>query len=87
MDPVYRIDFFKVLSDSTGHQFAPCQGTIEVHACNSEEAVQLAKAMFARQKSIPAWHFHADYLEASLLPRGRRALRRTRQRGKRQQQY
>lgn len=67
MDPVYRVSFYKYLTDSSGHPADPFQGVVEVHAPTPERAVELAQPTFADLKGVPDWAMRADHAEAELL--------------------
>jgi acetyl-CoA carboxylase carboxyltransferase component len=65
---VYRVSFFKRLSDSTGHQFSARQGTVDVQAGNEDAAIGIARQKFALLEDINLWSLRADYEEVELLP-------------------
>jgi hypothetical protein len=73
MIPIYRVSFFKTVTDSTGHPFDAQQGAVEVHAENSEHAIEVARLKFAMQKRVTTWTLRADYEQAELLPGRSRA--------------
>lgn len=75
MVPIYRVSFFKNLTDSTGHTVDACQGVIEVHAPNEERAIDEARIEFAELKQVITWRLRADYAKVERL-RKRRVLRR-----------
>ena len=68
MRPVYRVNFFKTVTDSTGHRFDAHQGAVEVLAENSDSAIKVARLEFAKQKRVTEWTMRADYEQAELLP-------------------
>jgi hypothetical protein len=72
MDHIYRITFFKRLTDSTGHPANPCQGVVEVKAPNGDRAIELARQRFAELAGVSTWSFRADYEKIKLLPRRKR---------------
>lgn len=67
MDPVYRVSFFKVLLNSTGHPFEVLQAMIEVHAPKSDQAGDRAKSKFAELEDVASWSLRADYTRIELL--------------------
>ena len=52
MEHIYRVSFFKQLTDSTGHPFDACQGAVEVRAPSQDRAIELARQMFAELKDV-----------------------------------
>jgi hypothetical protein len=72
MDHVYRVAFFKRLTDSTGHPVSPCQGAVEVRASSEDCAIELARQRFAELSGVGAWSFRADYEKVELLPTRKR---------------
>jgi hypothetical protein len=72
MEKTYHVSFFKTLTDSTGHPFNPCQGTVEVHAPDESCAIAIARKKFAELKDVGVWSLRADYEEAQLLPARKR---------------
>jgi len=75
MGNVYRVSFFKMLFDSTGHRADPCQGIVEVLAETRNDAAQNARHQFAELKSITNWSFCADYDVVEELPARKRISR------------
>jgi hypothetical protein len=73
MDPVYRVCFFKKLTDSTGHPVEACQGMVEVHAIDVDDAVELGRKKFAEFAHVRDWLMRADYETVEIL-RGRTRL-------------
>ena len=61
MTDIYRVDFFKQVTDSTGHPFEAHQGTIEIDAIDQGQAIALAREKFAEAKDVPVWWLRADY--------------------------
>jgi hypothetical protein len=57
----YRVNFFKTLTDSTGHPVHAWQGVIEVYAPTEDHAIEHAKRAFARSKDVSDWSLRADY--------------------------
>jgi hypothetical protein len=58
---IYRVSFFKTLTDSTGHPVDACQGVIEVRAPTKDRAIRLAENAFANSKDVLKWSLRADY--------------------------
>jgi hypothetical protein len=75
MEKIYHVSFFKTLTDSTGHLFNPCQGTVEVHAPDEGRAIAVARTRFAELKDVVVWSLRADYEKVKVLP-NRKGLRR-----------
>ena len=67
MEKIYRVSFFKSLTDSTGHLFKPCQGTVEVHAPNESRAIAIARQRFAEREDVGVWSLRADYEKVEVL--------------------
>jgi hypothetical protein len=67
MDYVYRVAFFKRLTDSTGHPVSPCQGAVEVRASSEARAIELARLRFAELSGVSVWSLRADYEKVELL--------------------
>ena len=70
---IYRVSFFKTLTDSTGHPVDACQGVIEVRAPTKDRAIRLAENAFANSKDVLRWSLRADYETVERLayrPRG-----------------
>ena len=78
MEHIYRVSFFKQLTDSTGHPFDACQGAVEVRASSQDRAIELARQMFAELKDVGDWLLRADYEKAELLPSRKRVSGRHR---------
>jgi len=72
---IYRVSFFKMLFDSTGHRAAPCQGSIEVRAETRDDAIEHARQRFAKLKGTTNWSFYADYDVVEELPARKRISR------------
>lgn len=68
MYPVYRVNFFKHLLNSTGHPFEVLQASIEVHAGDNEQALDRARGKFAELEGVTGWSLRADYAKVELLP-------------------
>ena len=75
MGHIYRVSFFKMLFDSTGHRAAPCQGSIEVRAETRDDAIEHARQRFAKLKGTTNWSFYADYDVVEELPARKRISR------------
>jgi hypothetical protein len=75
MEPIYRVSFFKKLTNSNGHLFDVSQGAVEVHACSSERAVEAARARFAEINHDRSWNMRADYEKVEFLPARKRISR------------
>lgn len=61
MQQTYHLDFFKTVSDSTGHPVDAWQGAVEVRATNRDTAIELGRRKFAELKDVAAWSLRADY--------------------------
>lgn len=60
----FRVSFFNVIPDSTGHDHDCCQRTIDVpEAGGSKEAVELAKREFERLEGVAHWRVHAEFVD------------------------
>ena len=55
MRQMYRVSFFKKLTDSTGHPVDAWQGAVEVRAPSRDGAVELARPRFAEIKDVGTW--------------------------------
>jgi hypothetical protein len=73
MDQVYRVSFFKRLTDSNGHPFDPCQGVVEVRAPSEGCAIEQARLRFAELSEVGEWSLRADYEKVELLASRKRA--------------
>jgi hypothetical protein len=73
MAQIYRVSFFKRLTDSNGHPVDACQGAVEVSASSEDRAVNMARLKFAELEDISIWSLRADYEKAELLPARKRA--------------
>ena len=78
MEHIYRVSFFKQLTDSAGHPFDACQGTVEVRAPSRDSAIELARKMFAELKDVSDWSLRADCEKVELLPSRKRVSGRHR---------
>jgi hypothetical protein len=67
MMQIYRVSFFKRLTDSTGHPVDACQGTVEVNASSEDCAIKLARAKFAELEDVAILSLRADYEKTELL--------------------
>jgi hypothetical protein len=68
MEQIYRVSFFKKLTDSTGHPVDACQGSVEVSAPTENRAIEVARLRFAELKDVSIWSLRADYEKAKRLP-------------------
>ena len=73
MKPIFRVSFYKCLTNCNGAVFNPCQGSVEVHAYSLAEALAVAKPMFAMMANVPDWTMRADAATAELVP-GRKRI-------------
>jgi hypothetical protein len=73
MEQIYRVSFFKRLTDSTGHPADACQGAVEVSAPAEGRAIEVARLKFAECADVSLWSMRADYETAELLPGRKRA--------------
>jgi hypothetical protein len=72
MGNIYRVSFFKKLTDSTGHPVDACQGTVEVQASSEDSAIGVARRAFAELKDVGEWSLRADYEAMEFLPERKR---------------
>ncbi|QOG20207.1 MULTISPECIES: hypothetical protein [Bradyrhizobium] len=58
----YVVRFMK---DVFGHgrEIEVCQGTLEVDACDENEAKERAKAKFCKDQALHHWSLHADRIQ------------------------
>jgi hypothetical protein len=68
MKQIYRVSFFKQLTDSAGHPVDACQGAVEVSAASEDRAIEMARAKFAELEDVTIWSLRADYEKAEPLP-------------------
>jgi hypothetical protein len=73
MEQIYRVSFYKRLTDSTGHPVDACQGAVEVSAPAEGRAIEVARLKFAECADVSLWSMRADYETAALLPGRKRA--------------
>ena len=73
MEQIYRMSFYKRLTDSTGHPVDACQGAVEVKAPAEDRAIEVARLKFAECADIDLWSMRAAYETAELLPSRKRA--------------
>lgn len=60
----YRVRFFKILCDDTGHQHKCMEGVIDIRrARDQSRAVRAAQRRFERMKRISQWGLFADTFE------------------------
>jgi len=69
MDTIYRVSFYKKLTDDTGHPAEPCQGVVEVHGKDRKCVIENAKRRFADLKGATDWSLYADYVIAKVVPK------------------
>jgi hypothetical protein len=63
----YRVNFFKDLLNSDGHQFRCLQQSIVIHRARTvERALEAAKRRFERQCQSADWRLHADGVELEI---------------------
>jgi hypothetical protein len=67
MKQIYRVSFFKKLTDSNGHPVDAWQGAVEVRATSRDGAIDLARPRFADLKDVGSWTLRADYETVELL--------------------
>ena len=80
MEQIYRVSFFKNLTDNYGRSVDACQGTVEVRAASEARAIELARQRFAELKDIGIWSMRADYEKVELLASRKRISNRAYQR-------
>ena len=73
MAQIYRVSFFKRLTDSTGRPVDACQGAVEVSASSEGRAVNMARLKFAELEDVSIWSLRADYEKTELLSARKRA--------------
>ncbi len=76
MEQIYRVSFFKNLTDSYGRPVDACQGSVEVRAPGQGRAIELARQRFAELKDVEVWSLRADYEKVELLASRKRASNR-----------
>jgi len=76
MEQIYRVSFFKSLTDSYGRSVDACQGTVEVRAPSEARAIELARQRFAELKDVGIWSMRADYEKVELLASRKRISNR-----------
>ncbi len=64
---IFRVYFYKTVSDSTGHCHKCCQGAMEVVAGSEQEAIELASRRFAELNRTSVWSQRADSVKTELL--------------------
>jgi hypothetical protein len=74
-DAVFRVAFFKVLSDHYGHRHDCLQQAIEVSASDEAKALENAQRRFAELAGVARWELRADYARAERLPPPKRTAR------------
>lgn len=66
----YRVDFFKTLLSSDGHQFKCLQQSINVKDSETPaEAAEHALRLFEALHHVPDWTLFADKIEVNADPR------------------
>lgn len=70
MNQLYRVSFFKRLTDSTGHPVDAPQGIVEVQGDRKSRAIKKARLQFARLKDVAAWSLRADYEKVDIVADG-----------------
>lgn len=66
---MYRVKFFKTLTNSYGFPFLVCQRLLDVSSeLDAATATEAAKRLFEQCEDIPNWFLHADFVEIELLP-------------------
>jgi hypothetical protein len=64
---VYRVTFYKILHDSSGHSHDCCQGAIEVLAASEKDAIEAASRRFAELHEIKDWRLRAERAQAEAI--------------------
>jgi len=64
----YRMYFFKVVSNDTGHERKICQRLIDIQASCPDRAVTQGQQLFCSLEGLPKWWLHADGYELERLP-------------------
>jgi hypothetical protein len=67
MKQLYRVSFFKRLTDSTGHQFDAIQGAVEVEGYRKSRAILSARRKFTKMKDVQSWSLRADYERVDVI--------------------
>jgi hypothetical protein len=63
----YKVNFFKDLMSSDGHQFKCLQRAVEIRRARSvERAIQAAERRYARVHRVSDWSVHADSFEVEI---------------------
>ena len=76
MEQIYRVSFFKNLTDSYGRSVDACQGAVEVRAPCQGRAIELARQRFAELNDVGVWSMLADCEKVELLASRKRASNR-----------
>jgi hypothetical protein len=76
MKQLYRVSFFKRLTDSTGHQVDAIQGVVEVEGSRKSRAILSARRKFTKIKGVQSWSLRADYERVDVIPRADRDLQK-----------
>jgi hypothetical protein len=64
----YRVNFFKNLLSSDGHQFKCLQDQVDIVGVDSEaQAAELASQRFAKLRGLSHWKLRADSIEVQCV--------------------
>lgn len=72
MKRLYRVSFFKKLTDTTGHTVDAVQGTVDVECHRRSRAIRSARRKFAKLKDVSVWTLRADYERVDIMAHRRR---------------
>jgi hypothetical protein len=61
--PIFRIQFVKTLSNSTGHERQVCQISVDIEAADNDKAIVRAKELL-RSRGTPDWKLSCFDVEA-----------------------
>jgi hypothetical protein len=67
MKQLYRVSFFKRLTDSTGHEVDAIQGAVEVEGHQKSRAILSAQSKFAKMKDVQSWSLRADHVRVDVI--------------------
>jgi hypothetical protein len=56
----YLVKFFKNVIGENGHEWEVCQGSFEVSAASTRDAVERGKRAFCDHEQLTDWSLHAD---------------------------
>lgn len=63
----FRVSFFNVIPDSTGHDHRCCQRIVDIPAAaDADDAEERAKREFERLEGVHHWRIHASALECEI---------------------